>query len=229
MTTLIFPTVPEMAAALAEHTRVAAQAAIAARGAFTFALTGGSAATALYPGLVAAGLDWSRTTVTFSDERCVPPDHEDSNYRLAKACFLGPAQVPETSVLRIEGERPPAEAAAQFAARLPPLDVVHLGLGPDGHVCSLFPGHALLEERAREVAFLLDSPKPPSARVTLTPGALSRAGALWFLVLGEAKAEVVRQVLKEPRSPLPAARAMRSARAVTWFLDEAAASRLARR
>ena len=103
------------------------------------------------------------------------------------------------------------------------LDVVHVGMGPDGHICSLFPGHALLAEESRAVTFLTDSPKPPPSRITLTMGALKDARALWFLVLGSSKDQAAHDALLDPKSSLPAALASRSARSALWFMDHDAA------
>lgn len=223
---VIRPTVDALADALAEATEATARDALTARGVFTLALTGGSAAKALYPRLSRARVDWTKTHVYFGDERCVPPDDAESNFKLAHDVFLAPAGIPAANVHRIHGEAPPADAAAEYARALPVLDVVHLGLGPDGHVCSLFPGHALLAESTARVASLTDSPKPPPARVTLTRVALREARALWFLVTGDSKRDVVHAVLNDSASPLPSALAMREAQSCTWFLDAAAASRL---
>lgn len=228
MTRIIRHTVDALADALAEATEAAARDAITARGVFTVALTGGSAAKALYPRLARAHVDWTKTHVYFGDERCVPPDDAESNFKLAHDVFLAPAGIPDANVHRVRDEAPPAEAAAEYARALPVLDVVHLGLGPDGHVCSLFPGHPLLNEATARVASLTDSPKPPPARVTLTRVALREARALWFLVTGEAKRDVVHAVLSDAASTLPSALAMREAQSCTWFLDTAAAARLAR-
>lgn len=223
---IIRPTVDALADALAEATESTARDAITARGVFTLALTGGSAAKALYPRLARARVDWTKTHVYFGDERCVPPDDAESNFKLAHEVFLAPAGIPAANVHRIHGEAPPADAAAEYARALPVLDVVHLGLGPDGHVCSLFPGHALLAESTARVASLTDSPKPPPSRVTLTRVALREARALWFLVTGDSKRDVVHAVLNDSASTLPSALAMREAQSCTWFLDTAAASRL---
>jgi 6-phosphogluconolactonase len=226
VTFVVRPTVEALADALAEAFEATAWAAIAARGLFTCALTGGSAAKGLYPRLARADVNWKKTHVYFGDERCVPPDDAESNFRLAHDVLLGPAGVPPGQVHRVRGELSPGAAAAEYARALPVLDVVHLGMGPDGHVCSLFPGHPLLAEATARVAALTDSPKPPPARVTLTLPALREAGALWFLVTGEAKREVVREAVTDATSALPAARAHRDARSSTWFLDAAAAALL---
>ncbi len=225
--TVVRPTVEALADALAERFEAAAREAVAARGVFTCALTGGSSARQLYPRLARAAVEWRRTQLYFGDERCVPPGDAESNYRLAREALLEPAGVPPENVHRVRGELAPPEAALEYARALPALDVVHLGLGPDGHVCSLFPGHRLLAEAAARVAWLSDAPKPPAARVTLTLPALREARALWFLATGEAKRAAVKDALQDPRSTLPAALAHRAASSSTWFLDQAAASLLA--
>lgn len=228
MTSHVFPSTDALAAELVRLTIEQAAAAVAARGRFTMALTGGSAATTFYPVLAQAPLPWENVHVFFGDERCVPPDHADSNYRLARETFLSRVKLPDANVHRIRGELPPRDAALDYERVLrevadASIDVVHLGVGPDGHICSLFPGHPLLEEEKTFVASLTDSPKPPPARVTLTFPALARARCLWFLVAGASKAEAVRESLLNPSSPLPAARAAREAAQSLWLLDVDAA------
>jgi len=226
----VFATPDALAAELVDQTVRAATEAIARRGRFTVALTGGSAATVLYPVLAQAQLPWDKVHVFFGDERCVPPDHNDSNYKLAKDTFLKTAPIPEQNVHRARGEDSAASAAAAYEATLlrvtdgtGALDIVHVGMGPDGHVCSLFPGHALLADERRLVAPITDSPKPPPSRVTLTLQALSRARSLWFLVSGAGKAEAVKAAILDPSSTLPAALAARRGADVRWMLDGDAA------
>jgi 6-phosphogluconolactonase len=229
----VFATPDALAAELVRLTLDAAAAAVAARGRFTVALTGGSAASTLYPVLARAPLPWDRVHVFYGDERAVPPDHKDSNHRLAVETFLSQAPIPAAQVHRIRGEDDPAAAAAAGERALlsvtdgtGALDVVHVGMGPDGHVCSLFPGHPLLRDEVRLVAPILDSPKPPPARVTLTLQALARARALWFLVAGAAKADAARDAILDPASTLPAALAARRGATVHWLLDADAARHL---
>jgi 6-phosphogluconolactonase len=228
MSSHVFASTDALAAELVRLTVDAAARAVDARGQFSMALTGGSAASTLYPVLAQAPLPWERVHVFFGDERCVPPDHADSNYRLAQEAFLARVPIAEQNVHRMRGEIDVAEAASEAERALEEiaggaLDVVHVGVGPDGHVCSLFPDHPLLEEKERMVAFLTDSPKPPPTRITLTLPALARARALWFLVAGQNKAEAVRAALLDPASPLPAARASRTGADVRWLLDVDAA------
>lgn len=203
-----------------------------ARGAqpLSIALTGGSAAK-LYERLASASLPWERVHVFFGDERCVAPTHADSNFKLADDALLSRVAIPDANVHRVRGEDDPDAAARAYERELVAntddgaIDLVHLGMGPDGHVCSLFPGHALLDQDRSLVAALRDSPKPPPARVTLTLPALARAKRALFLVLGEGKADAVRAAIEDPASRLPAARVQQMGRA-TWLLDRAAASKL---
>lgn len=204
-----------LAGELVSHFEKEARQAIAARGRFTCALTGGSTAKLLYPSLARADVDWRCVELFLGDERLVPPEDAESNGRLLAATF------PLRVLHRVRTELDPAHAADDYQARLPPaLDLVHLGVGPDGHVCSLFPGHALLGERARLVSWLTDSPKPPPGRVTLTLEALARARSLWFFAMGAEKADAVRGA-REGKSPAALARAV--AQRSVWFVDDAAA------
>ncbi|MBM4279438.1 MAG: 6-phosphogluconolactonase [Deltaproteobacteria bacterium] len=226
----VFGSVDALTAELVHQTVQAAAAAIAARGRFTMALTGGSAATTLYPVLAQASLPWDRVHILFGDERCVPGDHDDSNHALARRTLLARAAIPAAHVHRVRGEDDPAAAAIAYERTLldvtdgtGALDVVHVGMGPDGHVCSLFPGHPLLREEVALVAALTDSPKPPAARVTLTLQALARARQLWFLVTGGTKAGAAHDAILDPASTLPAALAARRGARVRWLLDGDAA------
>lgn len=165
--------------------------------------------------------------VYFGDERCVPPDHPDSNYRMAREAFGKVGDAPTWRWFRMEGEREDRTAAARdYAGRLPhALDVLVLGIGDDGHTCSLFPGAPLLDEEVRRVAVALDSPKPPKARLTITPPVIAQARAIVVLVTGEAKAAAVQRALEGPLDPK--ATPAQLARRGLWVLDRAAASRLA--
>ena len=201
---------------------VAARLAARAQEPLTVALTGGSAAKLVHPPLARAGVDWARVTLFFGDERAVPPDHADSNFRLARETLLDAAGVPAARVHRMRGEAADLAAAArEYEALLPPaLDIVLLGMGPDGHVCSLFPGHALLGERARLVGVVEDSPKPPPRRLSLTMPALAAAREVWFVLAGADKAAPAR-ALADPASELPGPQVARAA-TTRVFLDRAA-------
>lgn len=198
--------------------------------ALSLVLPGGSVAEAFLPVLALAAIDWTMVDVFWSDERAVRPDDQDSNYRLADELLLRSVAIDRSRIHRMEGEAADLHAAARqyetelgHALGLPPrFDVVLLGVGPDGHVCSLFPGHRALEETTRRVVAVTDSPKPPPARLTLTLAALTGAD-LYIAAFGAAKAAVIREALKRPTSPLPLARAARAGRRATFLLDDAAA------
>lgn len=208
-----------------------ARAAMAARGRFSLALPGGSVAESFLPALARAAIDWARVDLFFGDERAVPPDHADSNFAQAKRLLLDHVAA---RVHRIRGE---AEDLAAEAARAERelldalggeavLDVALLGVGPDGHVCSLFPGHAALREEARLLSVVLDSPKPPPRRLTLTLRALRAARVVVVAAFGAAKAEAIEAAVADPDSRLPAGLVLRQARDAWLFLDPPAAARL---
>jgi 6-phosphogluconolactonase len=213
-----------------------AERAQAGRGVCAIALPGGSVASIFFPDLARAQCDWTRTAFFWGDERAVPPDDPESNYRVARRLWLEPANVPERRVHRMPAEAPDLTAAARAyedeMARVlgapPRLDVALLGVGPDGHVCSLFPGHPLLDERTRLVAAVEDSPKPPPRRLTLTLPALWAAEVVVVAALGDSKAAVLRAALEDAASELPVAQAIRGARRAVVLLDPPAASLLKR-
>jgi 6-phosphogluconolactonase len=209
---------------------------VEAHGFFSLALTGGSVATAFFPRLAAAPIDWSRTEFFWGDERAVPVADPASNFGLARSLWLDPAAVPAERVHPMEGEEPDLERAAQaYSEEMlrvlgdpPRLDIALLGVGPDGHVCSLFPGHRALQESSAWTAVVPDSPKPPPRRLTLTLPTLAAAECVAIVALGKEKAAAVRAALAEPASDLPVARVARSARRLAVFLDADAASLLPR-
>ncbi len=223
-----------LAEALAARFEEEARCALPARGFFSVALPGGSVGTTFFPRLARTAVDWSRTEFFWGDERAVPASDPESNFGLARSLWLEPAGVPASRIHRMEADVPDPEGAARAysdaMARLlgapPRLDLVLLGAGPDGHVCSLFPGHPLLREEARFVAFVGDSPKPPPRRLTLTMPVLAAAELVVVAALGREKAEVVREALEQPDSALPLALVTRRARRAVFFVDGEAASRL---
>jgi 6-phosphogluconolactonase len=227
---VVAASLPALVEKAAQHVRDAAAEAIAARGRFRIALAGGSTPRALYPRLV-QGIDWARTQVFFGDERAVPPGDPQSNYRMARETLLDPARVPPANVVRWRGEDPDLDAAARdYQAALtggapaPWLDLALLGLGPDGHTASLFPGTSALAEEDR-LAVALDVAEMGTRRLTLTYPALCGARDVCFLVTGPDKAPALASVVEAGH--LPAARIVRRAGPVTIFCDEAAASGLA--
>jgi 6-phosphogluconolactonase len=212
-----------------------AERAQATRGFCAIALPGGSVAAIFFPELARAQCDWSRTVFFWGDERAVPPEHPDSNYGLALALWLAPAGVPARNVHRMPADEADGVRAARshedtllrVLGTPPRLDVALLGVGPDGHVCSLFPGHPLLGEERRWVAPIDDAPKPPPRRLTLTLPTLGAAALTVVVALGEAKAAVLREALHEPGSALPVALALRRAQRAVVLLDPHAARLLA--
>jgi 6-phosphogluconolactonase len=221
---------------LVDRLRIATREAEKTGARLSMALPGGSAAEMLLPAFVQAPLDWTRWDFFWGDERAVPPDHPDSNYGVCQALFLGPIAAEPGRVHRMKTEGPDLETAArayeaEMAQALGPraaLDFVLMGMGPDGHVCSLFPGHAALREETRRVLAITDSPKPPPRRLTLSLPSLAAAKVVCVAAFGESKAEALRAALEDKGSPLPVARVARDARQALFLLDPAAAGRLSR-
>ena len=202
---------------------------------FAVALAGGSTPRGMYSLLVGARLDWEQVHFFWGDERCVPPDDPDSDFRMANETLLSHIPVPAGNIHRILGEHPAEEAAweyeheltAFFDEGIPCFDLVLLGLGNDGHTASLFPGAPALHETTRRaVAVSHDSPPPPLVdRVTLTPPVFKAAAEVLFLVAGAEKAERLEQVLHGPYLPdlLPAQLIRPVNGRLRWLVDRAAA------
>jgi 6-phosphogluconolactonase len=197
----------------------AAAAAISARGRFAMAVTGGGDAQVFLPALLTARVDWSRTDVFWGDERAVPASHPDSNYGQIRPSWLDVSTIAPEHVHPMRGDAPDLEEAArEYAATLadclgPPLalDAFVLGMGPDGHVCSIFPGHPLASERVRTVAAIYDSPKPPPRRLTLTLPMIEGARLVGVTALSASKGPALDAALHDPASPLPIADIVRRA------------------
>ena len=236
MPEIIVGTREELAAVFTRRFEQAAAAAIAARGRFTIATAGGSACEALLQGLATAAVDWPRTHVFWCDERAVPPDDPESNYGAAVDVLFGRPAARGAILHRMRGEAGDLDAAARdYESALldtignpPHLDLMLIGAGPDGHVCSLFPGHPALEERQRLVVAVRDSPKRPPERLTLTLPVLLAARSVYLGAFGADKAAIIRQIVEDPGSPLPAARALRGNGHAACLLDSAAAGLLSR-
>jgi len=206
-----------------------ARQAIAERGIFRIALSGGRTPAAVYRQWAAAAEDlpWDRVQITFGDERCVPAEDEQSNYRMARQSLLDAVPIPPGNVFRIRGELPPEEAAAEYEARLAQLasrfqearyrhDLLLLGMGPDGHTASLFPGTEALAEQSRNVVrnFV---PKFESWRITFTYPLINAARHVCFLVEGDEKKPVVEQILAG-QGDYSAARVSPTDGRLTWLL-----------
>jgi 6-phosphogluconolactonase len=206
--------------------------AVARHNFFSVALPGGSIATNFFPRLARVPFDWSRTELFWADERAVPPRDPESNYGQACSLWLAPAKVPAERIHRMPANDPDiAQAAATYAAELqriagtsPRLDLVLLGVGPDGHVASLFPGHPVLEDARNLVAVVHNAPKPPGRRMTLTMRVLAAGERVVVVALGTTKAAAIREVLARPESELPVARVVRRAARALILLDPDAAS-----
>lgn len=173
-------------------------------GARHIALAGGTTPRRAYELLAArAELDWSAVELWFGDERCVPPDHPDSNYHMVREALLDPAAIPAAQVHRVAGEQDPEAAARAYGATLPErLDLALLGLGEDGHTASLFPGDPLLEDPAPARA--VTAAKPPPRRITLGLGVLRGASERIILAAGAGKHDALAAVLRGPDPAYPA-------------------------
>lgn len=214
----------QLAQDAADHLAEAIGALVERFGACSVALAGGSTPKATYALLAQRDdVPWDKVSIYFGDERCVPPDHPESNYRMAAEALLSHAPIPAAQIHRMEGEDPDRDAAAdRYAARLPErLDLVILGVGEDAHTASLFPGDPALREATRRVVPVL-GPKPPPWRLTLTPTTLQQARHLVVLAAGAGKREAISAALNfDPvdldRYPI------QLARRGFFLLDEAAA------
>lgn len=221
-----------------------AREAVAQRGRFRVALSGGSTPRALYERLAAPpykdGAPWAETHVFWGDERCVPPTHEDSNYRMAREALLAHVPLPEGNVHRPRAEIKPQDAAVYYehdlrlafelgAVGFPRFDLIWLGMGSNGHTASLFPNNPALDEDVR-LFVATHVPELDADRLTLTAPVINHAAQIIFLVVGEGKAETLRDVLEGQRDParLPAQLISPDDGQVTWLLDEAAAHLLSR-
>jgi 6-phosphogluconolactonase len=224
----VFDDAEALVVALAERIADRAAVAIASRGVFRLALSGGDSPKPVYRKLGTAyrdRIDWRRVIIGFADERAVPPDHPDSNYRLVRETLLEPLGV-TVRVRRMEGEAADLEMAARAyeADIAEPIDLLLLGVGPDGHTASIFPNSAAVDELERRVVAVWDSPKPPPRRITITPRVIREARETVVLVRGAEKATVVAGALEGEADPhvLPA----RLLRTYDWYVDRQAASQL---
>jgi 6-phosphogluconolactonase len=240
MDTRIFSDPAVLAEALATLFVDCARAAMTERGDFCVALAGGTTPKAAY-GLLAkapfdTALDWNRVQVFFGDERCVGPADDQSNYKMANDAFMRSVGIPPGNIQRMRGEDAPAEAAAAYRDKLvaqlgahPRLDLAILGMGPDGHTASLFPGTDPFTDERRLVRAVY-SQSQAQWRITLTPAVFNAARTVVFAVEGAGKAQTVARVLEGPNNPtdLPAQSIAPRDGNLIWLLDrEAAADRVA--
>jgi 6-phosphogluconolactonase len=221
----------------ARRVRRSATMAFLSRGAWRVALAGGATPRALYRDLTTAEpndrIDWDRTRLFFGDERAVPPDHADSNYRMVRESLLSRIAIPSANVHRMEGEAPDLEqAAARYAETLGAgaLDLVVLGMGADGHTASLFPGSPALAEQQRRCVAVAPAAtaRPAVRRLTLTHPVFAAAREVIFLIAGEDKALTLKRVIEGPdcAEALPCQPIVRRAAPVIIFCDRGAAAEL---
>lgn len=233
----------QLGRAAAEYVARLSAQAVAQQGRFTMALSGGSLPKLLSPALVNPPLntkiEWAAWHVFFADERCVPLTDPKSNYRLAAETLFDQVDIPSPQIYPINDVLPPRQVAKAYQAELqrvfpntqefPRFDLILLGMGEDGHTASLFPNHPLLQETERWVAEILDSPKPPPERITLTLPVINNARQVAFLAAGAGKADILAQVLEttDPTTPLPSQRITPANGELHWFVDNEAAAKLA--
>ncbi len=235
----VLPTTEEAAQAKAQFVAALAKECSTRHGRFTIALSGGSTPRRLYEVLASPTyskeIAWDEWQVFWSDERCVPGDDADSNYRMARETLLDHVPIPENQVHRIKGEAAPHQAAKEYESIIervlksasPSFDLILLGIGDDGHTASLFPGTPALGEQDRLV---VDNwvPHLQVHRITFTLPLINAAKVVAFLDTDENKAGVLRQVLDAtPGEDMPPAGLVRPSKGVVhWFLTKAAAERL---
>ena len=229
---VVVPDARALARRAAERILELVRAAVAERGRCSVALAGGSTPRATYEVLggsaLAPALPWAAVDWYFGDERAVPPDHAESNYRAAVETLFASRPEALARVHRMPGDAADLEAAAHaYANELPErLDLMLLGIGEDGHTASLFPGSPALAERAAKVA-VVTGPKPPNPRLTVTPPVIESARQLLVLASGAGKADAVASALEGP--PDIVAVPAQLARAGTWVVDREAATLLRQR
>jgi 6-phosphogluconolactonase len=235
----IFPGAASVGERGAELFLSGARRAIRERGRFTVALSGGVSPIPLFRSLAEkapfSGIDWGKAHVFWVDERCVPPDHPESNFRLAREFLLQMLTPPDAAIHRIPAELPPQEAARRYEEDLarafpgqsvPVFDQIWLGLGSDGHIASLFPGYDA-QGFVGHTAIAVYVEKLASHRLTLTLPVINNARHAVFLVTGIDKADIVAEILEgEDGTRYPAAGVAPTEGMLTWLLDTDAAARL---
>jgi 6-phosphogluconolactonase len=229
------------AAACGQRVMDLLEEALAGRRRATLAVSGGSSPRPMFELFAQRRLLWEQVDVFWVDERYVPPSDPQSNFRMANETWLTPANVPIGNIHRIPTEGEPHEAARQYAGHIrgffqtyfglkageqPPFDVIHRGMGPDGHTASLFPGESLIEDHARLAAAVWVE-KMSQWRVTLLPGVLEAARNTVVLATGSDKAQALDAVLRGGYDPVKfPAQIAANALNTTWFVDQAASTLL---
>jgi 6-phosphogluconolactonase len=240
----VFPNGDELARATAKHILEIAKLAVELRGVARLAISGGTTPKRTFeiladPNEAEFGLfPWQQIELFWVDERCVPPDDKDSNYRMTREALLEKVPLPADRVFRIEGELDPEVASARYestirarfrleGAELPTFDLIALGMGPDGHTASLFPHTQGLDELGR-IVIANHVPQKETWRVTLTSPVLNQGRNVVFLIGGADKAEVLSEVLSERYDPetLPSQLVRPKSGKLLLLLDQAAAAKL---
>uniref|UniRef100_H2ZGU4 6-phosphogluconolactonase n=1 Tax=Ciona savignyi TaxID=51511 RepID=H2ZGU4_CIOSA len=234
----IFPTGKEVSEFSSELITKTANDAISQRGVFTLGVSGGSIVNILAEKLLGnPQVDWSKWKVFFCDERVVGFGDGDSTFGQFKVKLIDQANCLD-SWYPINPNLPVTECARDYEAKLrsvfnskefPTFDLLLLGMGPDGHTCSLFPGHKLLQESKQWIAPIDDSPKPPPCRVTMTLPVLNHARNVAFISTGSSKADAIKEIFSTQNNPdqlLPAARVQPTDGTLHWIMDQPAASKL---
>mmetsp|Transcript_2763 Transcript_2763/g.4863 ORF Transcript_2763/g.4863 Transcript_2763/m.4863 type:complete len:282 (-) Transcript_2763:551-1396(-) len=239
----VSPNSTELSVRVAKYVTERAHKAIAERGVFNVAVSGGS-----LPKLLANELTkspykedsmWKSWNLYFADERCVSLSDSDSNYKLVLEEFLNFVSIPSSQIYPIDPSLSPQECALNYSdliakqsgmeftsEKYPIFDLILLGMGPDGHTASLFPNHPLLNVTDQSVAFILDSPKPPPERITLTLPVLNASRSVAFLAAGGGKKEMLQRIHSEPNSGIPSQMVNPKSGDLVWFIDEPAAELL---
>ncbi len=231
----VYPDTTALALATAETMATCVSAAVTNNGRASIALSGGSTPRAVYELLAQKNLDWKCVHVFWGDERCVPSDSPESNFHMTYEALLAKALIPKSNIHRVMTEHSPENAAlayevqlkTHFKGSIPVFDLFLLGLGEDGHTASLFPGTAGLSERKR-LAVDVFVPGLSSRRVTLTFPVINASRKVMFLVSGESKATIVREVVERKPGKYPAESVL-PADGPVWFLDAPAASLLSKK
>jgi len=224
----------EVASTLCSLVEKLANDAIKSRGSFKIGLSGGSMAKFLCGGLPSITTEWAKWNLFFCDERLVPFSDGDSTFRLYLDGLVGATPLTKEQFVVIDPEIDVSAAAKDYEEKvkkhfpdcsLPSFDLLLLGMGPDGHTASLFPGHALLDESNVWIAPISDSPKPPPCRVTMTFPVINNAHTIVFAMAGQGKADMVKRILGDEED-LPSTRVKPANGELIWILDESAASKL---
>jgi 6-phosphogluconolactonase len=247
-TGLVYPSKDAIIPPLANFIAETASTAISTNGRFCVALSGGSLPQMISQLHNQPDIQWDKWFVFFADERCVPLDHAESNFKACHQYLFRHVPIPHSQIFAINPSLPPELMAGDYQSRMevffgnnnPEFDLILLGMGPDGHTASLFPGHPLcgISHERIWVAYINDSPKMPLERITLTYPIINHAKKVAFVVTGDSKAQVITQMflvdqetnqLRTIHQSFPImfpAAAVSSQEGVIWFFDEGAVSML---